>query len=402
MIRWLKIKFVFINMLIVTVMLAVILGMVLQITRYNIEEQGNRIIQSIHENSSHKAPGPRDNRVPYFTVTVTPEGVMSISSNTFFDRTSDQEMLNIAKSVYEGQERKGVLTEHELRFSRKPIHRGEEIVFMDVSMQHGIMVDLIKTCFHISVVSYLLFFIISVALAQWAIRPVEVAWKSQRQFLADASHELKTPLTVIMTNAELLQEKDYEVNAKEQFAASILAMSRQMRGLVEGLLELSRVDNGIVKSTFTRLDLSELINDSLLPFEPMFFEKGMELNTEVEAGICLQGSRNHLMQVAEILLDNAVKYGSANTPVDVKLNRQGRHALLSVATAGEEISRQDLKSIFRRFYRIDQARTMNGSYGLGLSIAESIVKEHRGKIWAESKDGVNVFYVQLKAQKPEC
>ena len=398
MIRWLKIKFVFINMLIVTVMLAVIFGMVIQMTNRNMEEQGARLIQDIHEHSHRKGPPHPGDRVSYFTVKITSEGLMQISSNKYFDG-SDEQLLELAKDVYESQDRKGILEEHELRFSRKPIPTGEEIVFMDISMQHRMMTDLIKTCITISVLSYLLFFVIRVLLAQWAVRPVEIAWKNQRQFFSDASHELKTPLTVIMTNAELLQDKEYGTADKNQFGVNILAMSRQMRGLVEGLLDLSRVDNRTVKSTFTQLNFSELVSDTMLPFEPMFFEKGMELNVAVEDGICLKGSRNHLQQVVEILLDNAVKYGSENSEVEVTLTRQGRNALLSVATAGDEISKQDLENIFRRFYRIDQARTMNGSYGLGLSIAQSIIQEHQGKIWAESKDATNRFFVQLKTYK---
>ena len=145
------------------------------------------------------------------------------------------------------------------------------------------------------------------------------------------------------------------------------------------------------------MNFSELISDSILPFEPMFYEKGMTLDMEIEEGIELQGSEMHLRQVAEILLDNAVKYGTAENPAEVCLKRQGRYVLLSVETSGIEISTLELKNIFRRFYRVDQTRTMNGSYGLGLSIAESIVKEHRGKIWAESKNGRNRFVVQLKA-----
>ena len=250
MIRWLKIKFVFINMLIVTVMLAVIFGMVIQMTNRNMEEQGARLIQDIHEHSHRKGPPHPGDRVSYFTVKITSEGLMQISSNKYFDG-SDEQLLELAKDVYESQDRKGILEEHELRFSRKPIPTGEEIVFMDISMQHRMMTDLIKTCITISVLSYLLFFVIRVLLAQWAVRPVEIAWKNQRQFFSDASHELKTPLTVIMTNAELLQDKEYGTADKNQFGVNILAMSRQMRGLVEGLLDLSRVDNRTVKSTFT-------------------------------------------------------------------------------------------------------------------------------------------------------
>ena len=392
MIRRLKIKFVCINMLIVTVMLGIIFGLVLNITRHNFEIQGNTVIQALHDDSMRMG---RDNRVPHFKVLVDHTGQMHVVSNTFFQRTADGDLLEIAQSVYEGRQPRGILAEHDLRFSRRAVPQGEEIVFMDISMQRSMMNDLIKTCVNISIFSYLMFFVISVLLAQWAVRPVEVAWKNQRQFVADASHELKTPLTVIMTNAELLQDEDYEPVAKEQFASSILTMSPQMRGLVEGLLELSRVDNGIVKSTFSDVPFSETVSECILPFEPLFFEKGMELIAELEDGIYLRGSEAHLRQVTDILLDNASKYGSQALPVKVQLRRQGKNCLLSVSSAGEEITKQDLKNIFKRFYRIDQARSMNKSYGLGLSIAAGIVKDHRGKIWAESRDGYNTFCVQL-------
>lgn len=395
MITRLKIKFVCINMLIVTVMLMIIFGTVLYNTGSNMEEQGYRTLQSIHEDPMHRDHSWRNRRVAFFTVAVSPQGVMSISNNTFIDREIDSELLDIARSVYQGGKKQGVLKEHDLRFMRRAVPPGEEIVFMDVSMEHMILKDLMGTCIHIALVSYLLFFVISVLLAQWAIRPVETAWKNQRQFVADASHELKTPLTVIMTNAELLQDKSYEDTAKEQFASSILTMSRQMRGLVEGLLDLARVDNGVVKATFSELDFSAVVNNCLLPFEPLFFEKGMELISVVEPEIFLRGSRSHLQQVVDILLDNAVKYGDPDQKVEVRLQRQGLFAQLCVASAGAEISREDLKRIFRRFYRIDKARSMNQSYGLGLSIAQSIVEDHRGKIWAESKNGVNSFYVQI-------
>ena len=143
---------------------------------------------------------------------------------------------------------------------------------MDISMENSILMDLIKTCMKIAALSYLVFLGISILLAHWAIRPVEAAWKNQRQFVADASHELKTPLTVIMTNAELLQEDSFEEASRKQFAGSILAMSHQMRGLVEGLLDLARVDNGVVKTSFEELDFSDVVVDAMLPFEPLFFE----------------------------------------------------------------------------------------------------------------------------------
>ena len=395
MIRRLKIKFVCINMLIVTVMLSVIFSMVLQNTRRNMEEQGYRTLQSIHEELSHRGPVMRWNRVPFFAVVISSEGELSLQTSTFLDSGEEPDLLNIARMVYSSEEEQGILEEYDLRFSRKTFLRGERMVFMDISMENSILMDLIKTCIKIGALSYVVFLGISILLAQWAICPVEAAWKNQRQFVADASHELKTPLTVIMTNAELLQEDTYEDASRKQFAGSILAMSHQMRGLVEGLLDLARVDNGVVKTTFEELDFSDVVENALLPFEPLFFEKGMELVSSIEPGLILRGSRSHLQQVADILLDNAVKYGDPEKKVEVCLQRQGYFVSLCVSTSGEAISREDLKRIFRRFYRIDKARSMNHSYGLGLSIAQSIVQDHRGKIWAESKNGINTFWVLL-------
>ena len=394
MIRRLKIKFVCINMLIVTVMLSIIFGLVLHFTSRNMEEQSKRFLQSVHETPALRGPAMKDGRVPYFVVNITPQGILTVSTDAFLGG-SDEQMLEIAQSIYESGEQQGHLKEQNLRFNRRLMPFGEEIVFVDTSMEEAMMEGLLKTCISISIVSYLLFFFISVLLANWAVRPVETAWKNQRQFVADASHELKTPLTVILTNAELLQDENYEEEAKQQFTCSILSMSHQMRGLVEGLLDLSRVDSGVLKTSFSEVDFTELVSDSLLPFEPLLFERSMELCADLEPDIRIRGSASHLRQVVDILLDNAWKYGWKENPVQVQLARKGKHVLLSVETVGEKIEKQDLKNIFKRFYRVDKARSMNHSYGLGLSIAERIVHDHRGKIWAESKNGKNTFFVQL-------
>ena len=123
--------------------------------------------------------------------------------------------------------------------------------------------------------------------------------------------------------------------------------------------------------------------------------KELALQHEIQEGIQLHGSEQHLYQIMDVLLDNALKYSTVGSMVNVKLVNNGRNCLLSVANSGEPISKEDLKNVFKRFYRADKARAMNGSYGLGLSIAESIVEAHKGKIWAESENGNNIFYVQL-------
>ena len=169
-----------------------------------------------------------------------------------------------------------------------------------------------------------------------------------------------------------------------------------MRGLVERLLELARADNGQVQTTFDDVQFSKLVFDAILPFEPIFFEKGLTLSSQLEEDIVLRGSQSHLKQVVEILLDNAQKYSDPQGEVLIKLRRQSRgRCLMSVSNPGPALSQEDLSNIFKRFYRMDKARSRDGGVGLGLAIAQSIVQAHHGRIWAESTNGINTFCVSL-------
>ena len=200
-----------------------------------------------------------------------------------------------------------------------------------------------------------------------------------------------------MTNAELLQNTDYDETSHSAFSSNILVMSRQMRDLVEQMLELARTDRVQSDTVFCSFDFSRLVSDAALPFEPVFFEKGLTLHTAVTENIRINGNPSELRQVLDILLDNAQKYSRENGTTRMTLQGRGKgHCLLTVANEGEAIPLSDLNRLFKRFYRADQARSRTGSFGLGLSIAESIVKRHKGKIWAESKNGFNMFYVELR------
>ena len=200
-----------------------------------------------------------------------------------------------------------------------------------------------------------------------------------------------------MTNAELLQMSDGENQSR--CVDSILTMSHQMKSLVEHLLELARSDNGQAKMVFEQVDLSALTEDALLPFEAVFFEAGLTLESAVTPGITLTGSRQHLGQLVDILLDNAKKYAQGGT-VRLTLERQNRHhCRLSVSNNAEPMDKAALKNIFKRFYRMDAARSRDGSFGLGLSIAENIVIVHGGKIWADYADGRITFTAELPVKE---
>ena len=226
---------------------------------------------------------------------------------------------------------------------------------------------------------------------RFAIRKAQ----QQKQFVADASHELKTPLTVILTNTELLQSPDYDEAQKQQFTDGIRTMAQQMRALVERLLELARAENARPQAAFAPVCLSEVAETSALLFEAALYERGLTLETQVEPELTVSGDERQLGQLVEILLDNARKYASGGT-VRLQLQRSGRHSChLSLENEGPALSPQQLQEIFKRFTRADPARTRSGSFGLGLAIAQAIVQAHHGKIWAESRDGRNTFHVEL-------
>ena len=286
----------------------------------------------------------------------------------------------------------GLLEEEGLRFRRVGPPERKTVVFADASGELAAMASLRRSCLLVGSGGFLAFLGLSILLARWAVGPVDQAWRRQQQFVADASHELKTPLTVILANAELLV--DPGCTGGERLAGNILTVARQMRSLVERLLELARMDAGKGEAQ-EPVDLSRLVGDALLPFEPVFFEAGLTLESRVEEGIWVRGSGMQLAQAADILLDNARKYAAPGSAVSLRLERTGRWCLLRVATAGEPLTRQERQDVFKRFYRADPARAREGGCGLGLSIARSIAAAHRGRIWAESGPAGNVFLIRL-------
>ena len=398
MLKQLKVKFVVVTMSVACAMLIIIFGLVYHFTRMNLESQCADTLNAVHEMATQ--PGILEQRedvlLPYFYLQINVFGDVFATGSPQFDLENEHYLQTLIQEVYERNVTSGFLEDQNLRYQFSYVLGSRYISFVDISGQEATLTALVKTSMLIGFLSMGLLLVISILLARWAVKPVEKALHQQQQFVSDASHELKTPLTVIMSNVELLDAQEYDEESKKQFIGSIKTMSVQMRALVEGLLELARADNGQVKKSFAQIDMSSLTQETVLPFEPVFFENGLQLEITVEPGIRLMGSERYLRQVIEILLDNARKY-SAPGIVSLELIRQGKNCLLRVSNPGEPIPKSDLEKIFERFYRTDEARTRTGSFGLGLSIARSIVQEHGGRIWAQSNQSGNRFNVQLPA-----
>ena len=237
----------------------------------------------------------------------------------------------------------------------------------------------------------MLFFILSVLLARWAVRPVEAAWLRQKQFVADASHELKTPLTVILSNAEMLDETT-QPDKLNQRVENIHAEGIRMKRLIEDLLSLARSDYSPKQQSKEKCCLSDIITESVLLYESTIFDEGKALNYVIAESVYVMGFPARLRQLADILIDNAKKYTDRGGIITISLSVGAKkNALLTVENTGNPIPQDELENIFRRFYRVDKSRENHGGFGLGLSIAESIAAEHKARLWAESDGGKNVF-----------
>lgn len=399
MIKKLQTKFVIINMTMVTIMLVVIFGLIYNFTQRNLETESISMMKAIAANPfqvGRPDDSTSDIRLPFFTLQLGIQGEIVASGGGYYDLSNQDFLMELLNDSLQNQKESGIIEEYNLRYCRVQMPMGTVLVFSDMSSEKNTLHHLVKSFAFIGAFSFLVFLGISVFLAKWAVRPVARAWQQQKQFVADASHELKTPLTVIMTNVELLQYPDYSEEEHMKFLQSITLMSQQMRELVEKMLVLAKTDSGQTKLPMGSINLSKLVLDAAISFEGVFAEKGLSLESVAEPDVMVCGNEAGLQQVIDILLDNAQKYSFPGGNTVVTLHRKDRHkCCLKVSNPGNAIPQEELVNIFRRFYRMDKARSRNGSFGLGLSIAENIVAQHKGKIWAESKDGVNSFFVEL-------
>lgn len=395
MIRKLRIKFVCVMMTVVLTMLGIILAVVVHFNASSIKMQSINMMQTIAAKPFQLGTlndQSSDVRLPFFAVQINLRGEMIAVSGGYFDLSDRTFIQQITLTALSSDRESGEFSDYNLRYLKSTNSNGQVIVFSDTTAEKNTIRNMGYSCVLIFAGAALAFFGLSLLLSRWVVRPEEKAWMQQRQFVADASHELKTPLSVIMANAELMQE---EAENQAQCSQNILTMSYQMRNLVENMLQMARVDNGNLKMELSNLNLSQLVEDAALSFQLLYEEKGMSISSNIQPDLWACGSEPHLFQVLDVLLDNALKYSAPQSTVGISLVQNGKYSLLTVESPGQPLPKEELSNIFKRFYRADKARTVNGSYGLGLSIAEAVVTAHKGKIWAESGRSCNRFYVRL-------
>ena len=249
-------------------------------------------------------------------------------------------------------------------------------------------------------IGVLCYFVISVILAQIALKPVETNWAKQKQFVADASHELKTPLSVIMANTEIIaSHADETVQSQMKWIENTRSESERMAELVNDLLFLAKNDDGR-KATMEALNLSECVETIVLSQESLFYENGKAFSYEISPQVRIFGNMGQIKQLATILLDNANKYSTGEGNIRLEVTAVGKHACLTVRNECAPLNSEQLSHLFDRFYTVDESRNKNVTgNGLGLSIAQVICQTHRGNIRVDYADGIITFTATLPLLK---
>lgn len=232
-------------------------------------------------------------------------------------------------------------------------------------------------------------------LTNWLIRPVEEAFLKQKQFIFDASHELKTPLSVIMTSAECLSKNPKET----KWLDNIQSETERMNKLVLDLLNLAKYDNSHENRVLSVIDLSKLVEKSVLTFESLIYDKGLNLKYHIDQDVNFKCVDSEMKQLVEILVDNAIKHAYDKSTITVDLIKKKDEISLVVKNRGDKIPKEEQSKIFERFYRSDNSRNRNENrFGLGLAIAKNIVLSHNGKIYVECKNGYTSFISTFKVK----
>ena len=313
---------------------------------------------------------------PIFTIELDAQSaIIGVRSAFDVEYAFYEELTNIALTKKQSD-----ATIHYDNSTFRYLKGNHRFVFLDISKEMQTFNDTIYTFLWIAVPLLVIIFLISLYFANRSIKPIEETYLKQKEFIADASHELKTPLAVISTNADALS--DTATEEQQKWIRYIKSETKRMANLTSSLLFLTKLDYLQEKSESV-IDFSKLVKDYLLPLEALFYENKIKTNIEVLNDVRISGDEEQIRQLVGVLVDNALKY--TDGIIEISLKKSEHEANLTVYNNGNGIAEADLTKIWDRFYRGDKARESDGGYGLGLPIAKSIIEKHRGSITVESK-----------------
>lgn len=395
MIKKLRIKLIAASMASLFLVLFVIEGIVGVLNYKKIVNDADHILEVLEENAGKFPPkftGDRKGERPkmsleipyesrYFSVLLDENGNVILTDTSKIVSVDTEKAIEYASEIWERKTEKGFLDEY--RYWKCSYNGEVRIIFLDCRRQLDNFQNFLLTTFGVSSIGLFAVFVLMVYLSARIVKPFSDNYEKQKRFITDAGHELKTPLTVIEADTEIL-EMDFGEN---EWLLDIQGQTKRLEDLTNALVVLSRVEEGTNREMKIELPLSDIVEEVCHAFQAPAKVQGKSLNSTIASMISMKGDEKAIRGLITILLDNAVKYTNENGYISVGLEKKKNRIYLSVFNTTEYISKEQISHLFDRFYRTDSSRnSQTGGYGLGLSIAAATVESHRGKIIAETKD----------------
>lgn len=307
------------------------------------------------------------------------------------NNTSDFDVKSIAKTIISNGEKFKIGNLYTSNYSYRYIM--DTIVIINTKNINDRLVLTLGLSIIILIGFEVIVYFISKVLTKRITKPAGDAFDKQRDFIADASHELKTPLAVIMASSDELKSD----KKNEKYVDNIKYESERMSVLIKSLLDLSKLEKGIEVDNYKEENISKIIERICLTFESVAFEQSIKIDTNIEKDIVFKCSKEEIERLISIIIDNAIKHSYKKSTINVNVIKEKNIINIDIINRGDPIKPEDEEKIFERFYRADKSRNRDANrYGLGLAIAKKIVTNHNGIIKAYSKDGKTVFKIILK------
>lgn len=409
MIKKLRIKFIALSMFSLLLVLFIIMGSINILNYQDIIKDADSVLSILKSNNGafpkmeeprgkHDSPKPLSPETPYesrfFSVLMSHEGeVISVDTGKIA-AVDTATAMEYAESLWERQENQGFIGDY--RYTFQETDEGTRIIFLDCGRTLSTFRSFLFTSCGISLLGLLAVFTLLALLSGRIIKPFSESYEKQKRFITDAGHELKTPLTIIDADADVLSMEFGE----NEWIQDIQSQTKRLASLTNDLILLARMDEGTKQVQKIDFPFSDLASEMVQSFQALALQQNKTFSSRIQPMLSLCGDEKSLRQLLSILLDNALKYSNPEGAISLSLEKSGKSIRLTVFNTVEYISPESLPHLFERFYRADPSRnSQTGGYGIGLSIAKAIVTSHKGKITASSQDGRSLQVVVVLPEK---
>ena len=406
MIKKLRIKLIAVSMFSLLIVLSIIIGIINILNYQRVITDADKILTILAanngtfpklENHSEKGGGFAKSMSPeipyesrYFSVLMAEDGTVSSVDTGKIAAIDTATAARYAEYVWEKGGIKGFLGDY--RYIQQTEEGTNRIIFLDCGRSLSTFRSFLFISFGISLLGLFSVFILLLFLSGRIIKPISESYEKQKRFITDAGHEIKTPLTIIHADADIL-EMEFGEN---EWLHDIQKQTNRLASLTNDLIYLSRMEEEQNQLQMIDFPFSDLVEEMVQSFQALAKTQNKTFSSNIQPMLSLCGDEKSLRQLVSILLDNALKYSDTEGNIALTLEKQGRAVRLAIFNTTESISPEQVKHMFDRFYRGDQSRnSQTRGYGIGLSIARAVVAAHKGKIFASSQDGRSLLITVL-------